>query len=599
MLKLRTILLRKELYYSILILSLFVTVIRINIPNTIPIKNTYTNKIKSIGIDGNKMTIVVDRIQGTYYIKTKEELDEKKKLKIGDKVTIIGEFRLPEKEYQNILKSKNIDLTGRVTKITYHNSNLLYFPKNLIRKRLNSNPYLYTFLLGDKSLVSSAVLNSYQENGISHLFAISGMHISLLSGILLKVLKKVREEKRYLYSSIFLISFLLLVGPSPSILRGVLFFLLFSINKVYYFYIKNTHLYIVALCITLLYNPYYLFDTGFQYSFTISLSLILNTEYLKSKNYFLGLLKTSIISFLSSVPISLYHSYSINLSSILYNLFYVPFISYLVFPLSLICLIFPFLVVFLNPLTNLLETSSLFLEQFRIFTFVFKKCSILLYLIYGVLLFFSYTKKRKIQIIFYSLLFLHFLFPYLYSEDSLYLLDVGQGDSILLVSNHHSVLIDTGGITSRDYEEWQEKKNTYSIVKNKTIPFLKSLGLNKIDTLILTHGDYDHLGEAENLIRYFQVGSIILNNNYINYYEERLMKIYKKVEISYPEKIVECGDIKLVQLNDDLKDENDSSQIYFGYYKNITMLFTGDASKKSEHYILEQYDLPLINILYM
>ena len=592
MLKLRTILLRRELYIIILLITIIISFIRIIIPSNNIIKNIYKGTINNYSIDGNKLTIKINKVQATYYIKTYKEYKKLLKLRVGDQVLIKGEFNYPNKELINIYKSKNIEVIGTIKSIKILNYNYLYIIKNLFRKRLNNNPYLYTFLLGDKSLISSDILYSYQENGISHLFAISGMHISLLSGIILKILKKVQEEKRYFITSLILFLYLLIVGPSPSILRGVLFFILFSINKVYYFNINNTYLFISALSISLLYNPFYIYDTGFQYSYTISLSLLLNQKYLQSNSYIKGLLKTSYISFLSSIPISLYHSYSINLLSIIYNLFFVPFVSLIIFPLSLLCIIIPYLTSALDICTNLLENISLLLQQFRSFTLVFPKWNITIYFIYLILIFLSY-KYKKIIIVFITILLFHLIIPYFISDTLITLLDVGQGDSILLYSNHHALLIDTGGISSNDYEEWKKKKNNYSIVKTKTIPYIKSLGISKIETLILTHGDYDHLGEADNLIKYFKVDKVLINNNKENYYERKI----KNKNIAKEGQIIKCGNITLQQLNTDLKDENDSSLVFYATYKNITMLFTGDASKKTEDYILNNYDLPHINIL--
>ena len=592
MIKLRTILLRRELYISILLITIIISFIRIIIPTNTIIKNTYKGTINNYSIDGNKLTIKINKVQASYYIKTYKEYKKLLKLSVGDQVLIKGDFKYPNKELINIYKSKNIEVIGTIKSIKILNYNYLYIIKNIFRNRLNNNPYLYTFLLGDKSLISSDILYSYQENGISHLFAISGMHISLLSGIILKILKKVQEEKRYFITSLILFLYLLIVGPSPSILRGVLFFILFSINKVYYFNIKNTYLFIFALSISLLYNPFYIYDTGFQYSYTISLSLLLNQKYLQSNSYIKGLFKTSYISFLSSIPISLYHTYSINLLSIIYNLLFVPFVSLIIFPLSLICIIIPYLTSVLNICTNLLENISLFLQQFRSFILVFPKWNITIYLIYVVLIFISYKYKRTIYIFIVILLF-HLITPYFISATTITLLDVGQGDSILLYSNHHALLIDTGGITSNDYEEWKKKKHNYSIVKSKTIPYIKSLGINKIETLVLTHGDYDHLGEADNLIKYFKVDQVLINNNKENYYEQ---KIKNKI-IAKEGQIIKCGSITLQQLNTNLKDENDSSLVFYATYKNITMLLTGDASKKTEDSILNNYDLPKINIL--
>ena len=592
MLKLRTILLRKELFFIILFISIFVSIIRIIIPHNITISNKYSGSLKEYSIDGDKLVLRIKNVQATYYIKTKEELNKLNKLQLGNSVTIIGDFKIPDNI--NYYKSKNIDIVGSVSTIRIYGTNHLYVLKNIFRNRLNNNPYLYTFLLGDKSYLSTNVLRSYQTNGISHLFAISGMHISLLSGILLKILKKIQEETRYKIVSLFLIIYLIIVGPSPSILRGVLFFILFSINNIYYLEIKNTHLFILALSITLLYNPYYIYDTGFQYSFSISYSLLINQKFLQTNNYIKGLFKTSIISLLSSIPISLYHNNSLNLASIFYNLLYVPFISYLIFPLSLICIIFPFLQRVLNPLTNLLETSSLYLEKNTLLIISFPHFNIILYLIYFLIILISYYKD-KVRVILLILLIIQYIYPYLDNNTYLYMIDVGQGDSFLLIRNKHSILIDTGGIQDNTYEEWKRRKKNYSLVENKTIPILNSRGVNSLETLIITHGDNDHIGEANKLVKSIKVKNIIINCGIINYLEKELIKNRKyKQCISY----LYFGNTKIYFLQTkDYNNENENSNVIYTEIDNVKMLFMGDAGVKKEKDILKEYAISNIDIL--
>ena len=132
-------------------------------------------------------------------------------------------------------------------KLISKTKNPYYLIKRFFIKKTSSNKYLKAFILGDKSDIESKVQTSYQENGISHLFAISGMHITLLSSIILKLLNSLSENKRYLLTSILLVFYLLLIGLSPSALRGVLFFILFSINKIYYLYIKPQKSHLVEL----------------------------------------------------------------------------------------------------------------------------------------------------------------------------------------------------------------------------------------------------------------------------------------------------------------------------------------------------------------
>ena len=105
------------------------------------------------------------------------------------------------------------------------------------------------------------------------------------------------------------------------------------------------------------------------------------------------------------------------------------------------------------------------------------------------------------------------------------------------------------------------------------------------------------MGEAKYLIKNFKVENILINEGNINYLEKELISIRKDIRKAKEGTYISSGDIDLVQLNTDLEEENDSSQIYFAAYKNYTFLFMGDASIKSEKYIMDNYDLGEIDFL--
>ena len=383
MLKLRKILLYNYPYYLIFTIVIIISLIRLNIPKISQFDNNTKQVIgiiTSIKEKDKQVTLTIknkEKQLATYYINKINT-----KYKLGDKIKVIGEFKEPKSQktknlfdYKKYLYRQNIFYTVKVEKIILikKNSNPYYFIKQNIINHFNKNAYLNTFIIGDKSYIDSNIKKSYQENGISHLFAISGMHITLLVSIIEKMLLKlkVKENTRFKIIMYILIFYLLLVGLSPSILRGVLFYFLFKLNNIYYFYIKPVNLFLLIISFSLLVNPYYIYDVGFQYSYLISLSLICLSKNIQSKNYCISLLKVSFVSCIVSIPITLYNFYQLNIMSIFYNLIFVPLISIIIFPFTLIVVIIKPLEPIYNLLINLLENMSLLFSKISLGKLVF------------------------------------------------------------------------------------------------------------------------------------------------------------------------------------------------------------------------------------
>ena len=610
MLRLRKILLCNYLYYIVLIVFTLLTIFRLYNPYTTILtgKEKYIDGIiNSIKSNKDKIELIIsinkkEKVKANYYFKNKKEkIRILKIIDIGDNVTIYGNLAEPEvnktKElfnYKKYLQRNNIFYIQKTNKIVLNSksNNIFINIKKKIIKRCN-NPYLKVFILGDKSLIDKITLSNYRDLGISHLFAISGMHITLLSSILLKILKKlsIGEEKRYLIVIIILLIYLFLTGISPSILRAVLFFIFFSINKIYYFYIKNTNIYILVLIISLLYNPNYIYDVGFLYSFSISLSLIAMSDYINKYNSYLKkLFITSLISFIVSIPITLYNFNSINTLSIIYNLFYVPFISIIVFPLSIITLFLPFLNSIYNYVINILEITSNALNRINFLKFNF--CSLdkyfyIIYIVFIVLFLYSLKiNKKKYTLFLLLVLIIHYVYPSI--DNYLYVLDVGQGDSSLLHYQNTNILIDTGG-------------NKYnSVITNITIPILKKRGINRIDYLVLSHGDFDHMGEAINLVNNFKVEKVIFNCGSYNDLEQELIKVLDKKHIKYysciKELNIDKNKLYFLQTKE-YDNENDNSNVIYTELNGYKFMFIGDASVTTEKEILSKYNLPDIDVL--
>ena len=560
MLRLRKILLCNYLYIIILVLVIIITIFRLN--NTIIYNSPYIGIVTKIVKIDNKTTITInDKVIGTTY----KNID----INLGDEIKVYGEFN---NNYISISKYKIIN----------KNKSIYYFIKSKLISTFN-NRYLYTFILGDKSYLDKQVVRSYQENGISHLFAISGMHISLLVLIITKILKlfKINEYKRFKITSIILFMYLLLVGFSPSILRGVLFYFLFTINNIYYFYIKKFNLFILILSIALLINPRYVYDLGFLYSYSISLSLLIFSDYLKG-NYFISLLKVSLISNLVSIPITLYSFNQINLLSILYNLVYVPFISFIVFPFTLVVLIIKPLEPIYNLLIIVLENTSLFLSNINLFKLTFKELNIFVYIIYFIIIFiFLFRRRKEYLYILLFLLVIHFFLP---SHDYVEFINVGQGDSTLINISNKNYLIDTGGNRNREVYYYNLK------------PLLKKNGVRKINYLILTHGDFDHMGEAINLINNIKIEKVIFNCGKYNYLEKELIKVLDKKNIKYYSCISKLDNLYFLNTKE-YDNENDNSNVIYTELNGYKFMFMGDASVTTEKEILSKYNLSNIDVL--
>ena len=573
MLKLRKILLCDYLYYLILLLSITYSVVEINTNKIDLSKNSFKGTI--IKIIRKENDIIYTNNNLVVYFNNKNNY------KIGDKILIRGK----------IINNINNTIYVKSQRITLLSNNNIYIIKRLLIKRLNNNPYLYTFILGDKSYINSMVKRSYQENGISHLFAISGMHISLLSSIIKRLLKRIKlqEETIFKITSICLLLYLFLVGLSPSILRGVLFYILFSTNSIYYFYIKKINLFILTVPISLFINPYYIFDIGYQYSYLISLSLLLNTKYLESNNYFISLLKVSVLSSIVSLPISLYHFYQINILSIIYNLLFVPFVSLIVFPLSLLVIIIPIIEPIYNEIIKVLEQTSLIISKISIGKLVFKKVNIIIYLIYIliIILFFTFKKKTILSLYLIILLFHYNISSFM--NNYIKYIDVGQGDSSIIHINNKNIMIDTGGIIDNDL-----------VLLNKLLNELKKEGTKKIDYLIISHGDYDHMGEAINLVNNFKVEKVIFNCGPYNDLEKELIKVLDKKKIPYYSCIKELNidnNKSYFLQTKEYDNENDNSNVIYTELSGYKFMFMGDASITTEKEIMNKYNLPNIDVL--
>lgn len=598
-LKLRIILLCDYLYYILFFITCIFLLININKKIDVPIltNNSYELIINDYKINDKTITIYFDNIIGKYYIDNDEKVKEfKDNYSFGDKVYIEGEISVPNNNtipnnfnYKDYLYHKYIYYIIKIDKIKIisKNDNIFLNIKNSIYKRIDTikyNDYLYAFILGKSYYIDSEVLNNYKINGITHLFALSGLHVSMFSSIILFILKKIKlsEKLSYFITSLFLIFFAFIASFTPSIVRSVLFFILSSINNVYYLYIKPKYLLYIVFSILIFINPFYIYDTGFILSFCISFFILLFNEKNKINNNLLSILVISILSTLSSLPIIINMSYEINILGFINNLFFIPYVTYIVFPLSIIVVFISKLSFILNFLIIIMEYVSKVSSNILNVKLIFPKMSLFLIIIYYVLLILIVKKinLKKMFIIYLSFLYFRCNFD---KNNYVYFIDVGQGDSALIVTkNNKSILIDTGGKVG----------SNYSLMKSNVIPFFKSIGIRKLDYLFITHGDYDHAGYGIDLVNNFNVKNRFTNKGEYNSLEKKLN--IKSFNNSY----IKIDNVEIYSLNSKLyNNENSDSLVLLVIIDNYKLLFMGDASINTEKDIMNNYDIGDVFIL--
>lgn len=542
-----------------------------------------TGYITDYKITDTKLSLTVladEKIIINYYFAENDEIDLSNLY--GKKVTAYGEI------YE--ASGSSIPNTFNYKKYLYNNEIYYLFSadylsletgdfnlkNNLVNRvsNLKSGSYLMLFILGDKSYLSSDVYTAYQENGIAHLLAISGLHISLFIVLLEKIFKDIKKNARNYIIFTFLFFYSYITSFPVSVLRCIIFQILKVFTDRFNVQISKVYMLFLTAFILLIYNPFYIYNTGFLYSFVITFFL-LNLKPLEKNNYFKSSLQISFISFLASLPITASMNYEINISSVFFNLFFVPFVSFIVFPLSLLTFIFPLLDSVLYFFTNIMELTNNFCSCYLSIIINIPFMSYFTLFIYYINLYLFIKLKKRYLIFLCFILFFNKISYKISSNYNVYYMDVGQGDCQVLISPHQSevIMIDTGG-------------NYYYSVSDNVILFLKSIGITTIDLLVLSHGDSDHALDTENIYNNLNIKNIMFNENELNDLELEILsleinRVYE-VDLKY---------FNAQNINENVDNENDASIVLFFQMYQTKFLFTGDIGTEPLTTLVNTYNL--------
>lgn len=168
-------------------------------------------------------------------------------------------------------------------------------------------------------------------------------------------------------------------------------------------------------------------------------------------------------------------------------------------------------------------------------------------------------------------------------EMQVHFIDVGQGDSILIESPSGKTMLIDGGVKGAGQQ---------------IVPYLKELGINKLDIVVATHPDADHIGglipvlDTMPIEQFYDSGKVHTSQTF----EEMLTRIDEK---NIPYHVPKIGDdiefdkdvnVKVLNANDQATDNNDASIVLKMTYGNVSFLLTGDAGVALEKEML-QYDV--------
>ncbi|MBR5662747.1 MAG: DNA internalization-related competence protein ComEC/Rec2 [Bacilli bacterium] len=492
--------------------------------------------------------------------------------------------------YKKYLKSKKINQVIIITEYRKIRTSWYYKCKGFVYKTLlkrKSKNYILTFLCGDKSQLDNDVKMSFMNNGISHLLCVSGFHVAFLFDYIIVLLRSIFKNKIISMTILILFAlfYLILTSFMIALFRAVLMYFFSYIRRRSKYKIKSIYYFILTLAVSLIIFPNVVYDVGFYYTYVLTFFLIIHKNELKN------IFKVTIYSFIIAAPITIYLNYNIHFLSVILTIVSSFFVCYILYPLSFIAVVSSTADKVLYKVAYYFELVNLRFDKVNIFKIIIPKTSIYIIIIIYIIYFIYLIFKNKICIYLFLSLMIYLIFnKYFNNYSYVYFVDVRQGDmSVIISKNFKNVtIIDTGGIVEDKY------------LKNSTKQFLYSIGVKKIDTLILTHGDYDHMGEAINLVKNFRVEKVIFNCGPYNDLEQDLIKVLNKKKIPY----YSC--IKELNINDNKQyflqtkeydNENDNSNVIYTEINGYKFMFMGDVGVEKEKDILDKYNISDVDVL--
>ncbi len=569
-------------------------------------------------------------------------VNKKANIEVGDMLLINGTYLEPDvarnergfnyKEYLKTLKiygtvqinHYKVIKKGRINKLILYTARLKEILKSniskVIKKAENKN-LLIAMILGDTEDLSEELKTDFLNSNLYHILSVSGGQVSnIIIGItilfrLLKIHKKIMD----VLCIVILIEFMFLTGLTPSIIRACIMCIISLISGLIIRRYDIANSLGISLLIILINNPFAINSLSVLLSYFGFLGIIvLGSFTIKEVNkviknnilrYILNIVISSVAAQIFIFPIILYIFGTISLTFIFSNLLIIP-LSTVITIIGLFIMICPLQIFgFVEPLIELTINIVGFFSNIgisKIYCIIPNIKEIITYYVMSLYLYYmlrrDYIYKikhffRKYKKIIVIILLLSIGTSYIYKniQKDLYInfIDVGQGDSTLITTQFNKkILIDGGG---------SEFGSTFDVGEKTLLPYLLKKKIHKLDYVIISHFDSDHVGGILTILEELNVKQVLIPKQ-VEYSENynKFLDIIKKRNIKI--KIVEEGNTINIDKNTyldilwpeekQIKDNvlNNNSLIVRLCYKNFKMLFTGDIEEIAEQRLLQKYE---------
>ncbi|MDQ0339599.1 competence protein ComEC [Caldalkalibacillus uzonensis] len=598
-----------------------------------------------------------EKVVVTHYVRTLEERESYEHLKRGDIWEGIVRLAAPQTarnpgafDYRRYLKQRGIHYVAQVRGTwavqpgdrlgdrvlgMADQYRLLWISQTEKVFGEATAPIIQTMTVGYRDEMDKHVMEMYQYLGLIHLLAISGLHVGIVLGSLYLLLSRLplTRETIYLILFIFIPVYMMLSGWQVSAVRASLMALVVLLCLRFRLWHHSlVGLYVVYLLV-LMVNPYYLYHVGFQLSFAITFALLTVVPKLypllpgKGERLRQGM-AVAIVAQAVSLPIIMYHFYSFSPLSPVLNLILVPLYSAIYIPAAFGLTLVSFLSLDLVRLPALLYVHSLdMLHRGLEWLYGLPWAAVhtgqpawwwlLLTALLTVFVAFSAEQRQKYMVGLFLVMYPIFIafqimLPYLDRQGYVTVLDVGQGDAIVIEAPYRRqvVVVDLGGQLTFYQEEWQQPARPFEVGRDIILPYLRYRGINKVDKVVISHGHYDHFGGIQGLLGQMKIGMVLyppvapqsdFEQHWLRRIREEGIPVYfvsegdswRNSEIHF-KVIFPPSPERLVEHVNNLHDYN---VVLWNKIYETTFLWTGDVEEAGEHAIVDTYPAVKADVL--